>query len=106
MKVSICIPAYKHIDFLRRCLNSILEQRFTDYEVVITDDSPDDSLQKLVEEYSDERIKYFKNKKALGSPLNWNEGIKKANGEYIKILHHDDWFSSPDSLEKYVRLLD
>ena len=106
MKVSICIPAYKHIDFLRRCLNSILEQRFTDYEVVITDDSPDDSLQKLVEEYSDERIKYFKNEKPLGSPLNWNEGIKKAKGEYIKILHHDDWFSSPDSLGKYVKLLD
>lgn len=106
MKVSICIPAYKHIDFLKRCLDSILEQEFSDYEVVITDDSPDNSLQKLIEIYSDKRIQYFKNEKALGSPKNWNEGIKRAKGEYIKILHHDDWFSSPQSLSKFVKILD
>jgi len=106
MKVSICIPAYKHADFLRRCLDSVLEQDFTDYEVIITDDSPDNSLQKLVKEYPDERIKYYKNEKALGSPLNWNEGIKKATGEYIKILHHDDWFATPQGLGKYVQLLE
>lgn len=106
MKVSICIPAYKHIDFLKRCLDSILEQEFSDYEIVITDDSPDDSLHKLVETYSDQRIQYFKNEKSLGSPLNWNEGIKKAKGEYIKILHHDDWFSSTQSLGKFVKLLE
>jgi glycosyltransferase involved in cell wall biosynthesis len=73
---------------------------------VITDDSPDDSLQKLVEEYSDERIKYHKNEKTLGSPRNWNEGIKRAKGEYIKILHHDDRFASPESLGQFVQLLD
>ncbi|MDR0824788.1 MAG: glycosyltransferase [Prevotella sp.] len=106
MKVSICIPAYKHVNFLKRCLDSVFEQDFTDFEVVITDDSPDDSLLKLVETYPDARIRYFKNPKALGSPLNWNEGIKQAKGEYIKILHHDDWFSSPQSLSKFVRLMD
>ncbi|NDV93867.1 glycosyltransferase [Dysgonomonas sp. 521] len=106
MKVSICIPAYKHIDFLRRCLDSVLEQEFTDYEIIITDDSPDNSLQEFIDRYSDSRIKYFRNGKALGSPLNWNEGIKKAAGEYIKILHHDDWFTSPKSLGKFVKLLD
>ena len=105
MKVSICIPAYMHINFLKRCLDSILEQEFSDYEVVITDDSPDDSLQRFVETYSDQRIQFFKNNRSLGSPLNWNGGIKKAKGEYIKILHHDDWFSSPQSLRKYVQLL-
>lgn len=106
MKVSICIPAYKHIGFLKRCLDSIIEQEFSDYEVVITDDSPDNSLQKFIETYSDKRIKYYKNEKALGSPKNWNEGIKRAKGEYIKILHHDDWFSSPQSLGKFVKLLE
>jgi glycosyltransferase involved in cell wall biosynthesis len=106
MKVSICIPAYKHAGFLKRCLDSVLNQEFADYEIVITDDTPDDSLQRLVGQYSDDRIRYFKNEKALGSPLNWNEGIKKAKGEYIKILHHDDWFSSPHSLGRYIKLLD
>lgn len=106
MKVSICIPAYKHVSFLKRCLDSILEQDFHDFEVVITDDSPDDALEKLVDSYQDNRIRYFKNEKALGSPTNWNEGIRKAQGEYIKILHHDDWFASKDSLAAYVGLLD
>lgn len=106
MKVSICIPAYKHENFLKRCLNSVLEQDFNDFEVIITDDSPDNNLEKLVQTYTDKRIKYFKNSKALGSPSNWNEGISKAKGELVKILHHDDWFSKPTSLRSYIELLD
>lgn len=106
MKVSICIPAYKHLDFLKRCLDSVMEQKFIDFEVIITDDSPDDTLEKLVDTYSDNRIKYFKNEKPLGSPSNWNKGLELASGDYIKILHHDDWFSSHDSLATFIELLD
>jgi len=106
MKVSICIPAYKHPDFLQRCIDSVLIQEFQDYEIIITDDSPDDALEKFIKTYDDSRIHYHRNQKPLGSPLNWNEAIKKAKGEYIKIIHHDDWLSSPQSLGKYVALLD
>lgn len=106
MKVSVCIPAYKHPDFLKRCLDSVLEQEFSDFEVIITDDSPDNSLEKLINTYNDNRIVYIKNEKNLGSPRNWNKGITKARGEYIKMLHHDDWFASPKSLGKFVALLD
>ncbi len=106
MKVSICIPAYKHIDVLERCIRSIFEQDFPDYEIIITDDSPDDVIEKKIQIYSDSRIRYFKNSQTLGSPQNWNECIKKAEGDYIKILHHDDWFSSSQSLKKFVLLLD
>lgn len=106
MKVSICIPAYKQPHFLKRCLDSILEQDFSDYEIIITDDSPDNALQELVSTYNDARIRYYKNEKPLGSPLNWNEGIKKAQGEYVKILHHDDWLATPQSLSKYVAMLE
>lgn len=106
MKVSICIPAYKHVNFLKRCLDSVLTQDFIDFEVIITDDSPDNNIKDLVDSYSDNRIFYYKNAQPLGSPRNWNEGLKKAQGEYIKILHHDDWFASNDSLAKYIALLD
>ncbi len=106
MKVSICIPAYKYPHFLKRCIDSILVQDFKDYELIITDDSPDDALEKLVLTYNDDRIHYNKNEKPLGSPRNWNECIKKAKGEYIKILHHDDWLATNESLTKYVALLD
>jgi glycosyltransferase involved in cell wall biosynthesis len=106
-KVSICIPTYKQIEFLKKTLDSILIQTYQDYEIIISDDSPDKSVQHLLEQYSfGSKLKFFKNKTPLGSPENWNESIRKADGEYIKILHHDDWFTFPESLEEYVALLD
>lgn len=106
MKVSICIPAYKHPDFLKRCIDSVLTQDFSDYELIITDDSPDNTLQTLVNAYNDVRIRYIKNEKPLGSPENWNKGLSLAKGQYIKILHHDDWFPTPHCLSRFVALLD
>lgn len=107
VKVSICIPAYKQIEFLRQTLESIQIQRFSNYEVVVTDDSPDDSVEKLVSEFQfDGKLTYFKNESALGSPENWNECIRRARGELIKIMHHDDHFIDADSLGDFVALLD
>lgn len=105
-KVSICIPAYKQPEFLRRTLQSVIIQSFEDYEVIITDDSPDESVQTIVKEFFSPRIKYYKNQEKKGSPGNWNEAIRLAAGKYIKILHHDDWFSDKDSLAEFVKVLD
>jgi len=106
-KVSICIPAYNHTIFLRKLLQSILDQNYTNYEIIITDDSDTDSVKKIIDEYDfGEKLHYFRNEKALGSPKNWNYCISKATGEYIKIVHHDDWFSNNTSLEKLVQLLE
>ena len=107
--VSICIPAYKQPELLVKNLISVLAQTYVNYEVIITDDSRDNAVEQLVKKYTEkfsERLKYFKNEKTLGSPQNWNEAIGKAKGKYIKILHHDDWFSSPDSLSAFVKMLD
>lgn len=104
--VSICIPAYQQVDFLRKTLESIRVQDFADYEVIVTDDSPDDSVERLVAEYaSDARVKYHRNPRPLGSPENWNESIRRATGVYIKIMHHDDYFSSARSLGRFVALM-
>lgn len=106
-KVSICIPTYKQVEYLRRTLESIQIQRFKDYEVVITDDSPDDSVKDAVKMFDFQgKLKYFKNVRSLGSPENWNEAVDKALGKYIKLLHHDDWFTNEYSLKKFVELLD
>lgn len=101
--LSICIPAYKHITFLRRLLDSISIQTYVNYEVIVTDDSPDDSVQQLCLQYSHLPLRYFRNSPALGSPGNWNSAIGHATGKWIKIMHDDDWFSHPDSLEKFAR---
>ena len=102
-KVSICIPAYNRPDTLRRCLKSIAGQSFRDFEVIITDDSLTDNVEKAVNEFRDMlAIRYYKNNVRLGSPKNWNSAVRRANGKYIKIIHHDDWFSTENSLSIYV----
>jgi glycosyltransferase involved in cell wall biosynthesis len=103
VKVSICIPAYKQTEFLRKLLDSILIQTYKDFEVVISDDSPDDQVKEVIQIYSGKfTIKYNRNSPALGSPANWNKAVDLASGEYIKIMHHDDWFTSESSLERFV----
>lgn len=106
-KVSICIPAYKQADYLKKTLVSIFIQNYNNYEIIITDDSPDDSVKNLIKEFNFEnKIKYFKNKNHLGTPENWNEAVRQSSGEYIKILHHDDWFKDENSLTEFVKMLD
>ena len=106
-KVSVCIPAYNQVKYLRKTIDSVLAQTFTDYEIVITDDSATDNVKNFVSTYQrDDIIKYYKNPLKLGTPENWNEAIRKSSGDYIKILHHDDWLNYDDSLAKYVALLD
>lgn len=101
--ISICIPAYKNKDFLERLLISISIQTFKDFEVVISDDSPNDSLQTLISSYNSRfKINYYRNNKALGSPANWNNAIRLATGDWIKIMHDDDWFADEQSLSEFA----
>ena len=102
--VSICIPAYKQVRYLRKTLDSVLHQTYTDFEVIITDDSPDDAVRGLVDEYQTTipRLIYHRNRPALGTPANWNKAVSLATGTFVKVLHHDDWFTGPGSLAKFV----
>lgn len=102
--ISICIPAYKRIDYIRRLLDSIDRQSFRDFEVIITDDSPDTALQTLCETCSSNYpLTYYRNRSPLGTPENWNEAIRRSNGQWIKMMHDDDWFSDEHSLEYFAR---
>jgi glycosyltransferase involved in cell wall biosynthesis len=99
LKVSICIPAYKHVEYLEKLLDSILIQSFKEFEVVITDDSNDSSVKDLIEKYQQKFvITYQKNPAPLGTPENWNEAMRKAKGDWIKLMHDDDWFADENSL--------
>lgn len=106
-KVSICIPTYNQVKYLRQTLDSVLNQTYVDYEIIITDDSSTNIVFDLIQEYRENnKIKYYKNEVTLGSPENWNESIRKASGEYIKIMHHDDYFTTNNSLIEFVEMLD
>ena len=104
-KISICIPCYNQVDNIKRLLNSILIQTYKDFEVIISDDSDNDLIKNCIEAYAINNIKYYKNAVALGSPANWNHAIDKASGDYIKIMHHDDWFTGEASLQAFVDVI-
>lgn len=106
-KVSICIPTYNNLIAFQRCFESVVVQTYKDYEVIITDDSTNDDIKNFCETLQlTDNIHYHKNPQSLGSPENWNESIRRASGEYIKILHHDDFFTYENSLQILVDLLD
>ena len=103
-KVSICIPYYNSKKTLIRLLNSILEQSFKDYEVIITDDSPNVLEEEIIKRYPE--VKYYKNENRLGPTANCNEAVRKSSGELIKIMHHDDWFNHKNALAEFVQMMD
>jgi Glycosyltransferases involved in cell wall biogenesis len=106
-KVSICIPAYLQKDLLLRTLDSVFAQDYTDFEVIVTDDSPDRNIEEALRAHANgAKVTYVRNRERMGSPANWNEAVRLAKGEYVKILHHDDWFNSKASLGAYVAALD
>lgn len=101
--ISICIPAYKRTNYLKRLFASILEQSFIDFEIILTDDTPGSEVELLCKEYQNILpILYIKNVPPLGTPENWNAAIERATGDWIKIMHDDDWFVSSYSLETFA----
>jgi len=102
--ISICIPAYKRVNYLERLLDSIAIQTYKNYEVVITDDSPDDSVSTAIGKYEQQfSLRYHKNAVSMGSPGNWLAAIKQSSGQWIKLMHDDDWFRHKDSLSEYAK---
>ncbi len=92
-KISVLIPLYNRKQYAADCLNSVLNQTFTDYEIIIRDDFSTDGVFEFVQEnFSDSRIKLFRNKKNLGEALTINLLIRDAAGKYFTILHNDDLY--------------
>ncbi|HEX5153348.1 MAG TPA: glycosyltransferase [Parafilimonas sp.] len=101
--ISICIPAYKNTHYLSRLLDSISIQTFKDFEVIISDDSPDFSVKEILAGYETKfPTRYYRNEPSLGTPANWNFAISKAVGEWIKLMHDDDWFTGSESLQIFA----
>jgi glycosyltransferase involved in cell wall biosynthesis len=106
--VSICIPTYNQTDYLRMTLDSVFNQEGVDFEVIVSDDSSTDDVFHLIQTYEQNGhvINYYRNNPNLGSPENWNFAIQQAKGEYVKIMHHDDRFTSTKSLRSFVDLIE
>lgn len=101
-KLSILIPAYNFPFGVLRILNTIDKSIASKIEIIISDDSKNDDLKKLISEYN-LKITYIYNTSALGPAKNWNTLLKKASGEYLYLTHHDEF---PSSKFFFVNLLD
>lgn len=105
LKLSVCIPAYNGAQYLGAAIRSVLDQTFTDFELIVVDDCSSDGTEAVVGSFSDSRITYIKNSYRHGLVGNWNKCIETARGEYICIFHQDD-LMLPDNLAEKVAVLD
>jgi len=97
MKFSIITPEYKRPKELERTINSVLVQDYTNFELIIVNDSPDFDYSELEnkEILKDERIKYFKNEKNMGVNFSRNFALENVSkdSDYIIFLDNDDWLN-------------
>lgn len=94
MKVSIIVPVYNTEKYLRRCLDSLVNQTIEDIEIIVINDCSPDNSKEILKEYEKkykDKIKVFHNKTNKGIGYNRNYAIKKATGEYIGFVDSDDW---------------
>ncbi|MDR1334115.1 MAG: glycosyltransferase [Holosporaceae bacterium] len=99
-KISVIIPVYKVERFLRECLDSVLNQTLTDFEVICVDDASPDRSSEILQEYAakDKRVRIFHHEKNAGLPTARNTGLDAATGEYIAFCDSDDYMQ-PDMLK-------
>ena len=105
--VSVIVPNYNHAAFLEQRIDSVLNQTFQDFEIILIDDcSTDDSVDFLNKFKNHPKVSHFiLNEKNSGSPFGqWQRGIELAVGNYIWIAESDD-FAEVDFLEKTVSVL-
>ena len=106
-RLSIGMPVYNAERYIGFALDSILNQTFNDFEIIISDNASTDKTNEICCKYAkkDRRIKYHRNKINIGGPRNYNRVFKLASGEYFKWTAHDDVLA-PEYLQKCVQVLD
>jgi len=102
--VSVIISSYNHAPYIRQAVQSVLDQTFQDFEILIADDASTDNTLEVLNRFTDPRIRLFsftENRKAHMK----NECLKVVEGRYIAILNSDDYMA-PDRLQKQVAYLE
>ena len=104
-KVSVILPTYNRAEFLGFAIESVLNQTFKDFEIIVSDDQSTDNTCQVVSSFNDSRISYIKNTRSKGPSGARNAAISVAVGEYIAFIDDDDeWL--PDKLQGQVDILD
>nr|WP_320136832.1 glycosyltransferase family 2 protein [uncultured Amphritea sp.] len=102
--VSIITPMYDCERYVSLCIESVLNQTFYDWELLVVDDCSTDASYQIVKSFSDHRIKLFKLDENSGAAVARNYAIRKASGRFIAFLDSDDlWL--PCKLEKHINFM-
>lgn len=104
--VSVGLPVYNGEKYLRGAIDSILNQTFTDLELIISDNASTDATRQICEDYHarDARVRYYRNQRNEGVTWNFNRVLELARGRYFKWIGHDDEHD-PTSIEKCLKAL-
>ena len=104
-KVSVFIPAYNVEKYIAEAIQSILDQTFTDFELIVINDGSTDKTSEIVKSFNDPRIVFIENKENQKLVRVRNQGLEMARGEYLALMDADD-ISMPQRLAKQVAFLD
>ncbi|MEK8126940.1 glycosyltransferase family 2 protein [Paenibacillus filicis] len=103
--VSVVMPTWNRAGYLKLAIDSVLEQTFRDFELLVLDDGSIDETPQLVNSYDDSRITYYRHPTRLGMAPNWNFGVEHSQGRYVAFLHDDDEWE-PDFLQATIQELE
>lgn len=99
---TVVIPTYNRPEYLRQAIESVLDQTFKNFELIVVDDAPDEAARQVVQAFGNERLRYVKNDRASGGAGTRNSGITRANGQWVAFLDDDDlWL--PEKLERQAK---
>lgn len=102
-KVSVIIPTYNRANTIKRAIDSVLQQTYSNLEIIVVDDGSTDDTSRIVNGYEDTRVRYLMTKKRYGANHARNIGINNADGEYIAFQDSDDFWIK-DKLEKQMQV--
>ena len=103
--VSIIMPSYNTASFIEETIQSVLNQTYTNWELIIVDDCSTDNTDEVLENIKDSRIRYFKNDKNSGAAVSRNKALREAKGQWIAYLDSDDLWM-PEKLEKQIHFME
>lgn len=102
--VSIIMPSFNTASYIKETIQSVLDQTYTNWELIIVDDCSTDGTDEVLAGLHDERIRYFKNDKNLGAAVSRNKALREAKGQWIAYLDSDDLWKR-EKLEKQIKFM-
>lgn len=103
--VSIIMPSYNTALYIEETIQSVLNQTYPNWELIIVDDCSTDNTDEVLEKIKDHRIHYLKNEKNSGAAVSRNKALRESKGQWIAFLDSDDLWM-PNKLEKQIRFME